>query len=131
MFEFSTKSLDRLHTCHVDLIMIMTEAIKGYDFSILSGFRDAQEQNEKVKLGYSQLKWPKSKHNQQPSEGIDIAPYPIDWDDLNRFYYLAGRIDAIADILLENQIIHHTIVWGGDWSKFKDYGHFELGAYLT
>jgi len=59
---------------------------------------------------------------------MDIAPYPIDWKDLERFYVLAGVIMACAH---EEGV---KIRWGGDWdsdgdyhdSSFIDLPHFEL-----
>jgi len=26
-----------------------------------------------------------------PSDAVDVAPYPIDWNDKERFYYFAGE----------------------------------------
>lgn len=110
------------------LQLILNEAIKIYDFTILEGRRDMLTQNKLYQEGKSKLRYPESKHNSDPSKAVDIAPYPIRWDDLPRFYYLAGIIKAIA----------HTrgiaIRWGGDWdsdgdfrdNRFNDLVHFEL-----
>jgi len=131
MYSFSTKSLGKLNSCHIDLINIMNETIKFIDFSVISGFRNEKAQNTVFNSNFSQLKWPDSLHNTLPSNAIDIAPYPIDWHDINRFYYLAGMVMLITEQLLDKAITHHTISWGGNWKNFKDYGHFELGEYIS
>jgi hypothetical protein len=57
-----------------------------------------------------------SKHNF--GRAIDIVNYPnnayADWDNID--FYQAVRVYLSQDI---------GWVWGGDWSKRKDYGHFE------
>jgi peptidoglycan L-alanyl-D-glutamate endopeptidase CwlK len=42
---------------------------------------------------------------------VDVAPYPIDWNDPARFARLFGYIERIAN---ELQI---PIRWGGDWNR--------------
>ena len=48
-FRFSSRSLERLRTCHADLVLLMTEAIADpdcpSDFSVLEGFRDEAAQD--------------------------------------------------------------------------------------
>ena len=100
--------------------MILKEAIHIYDFSVLCGHRGKDEQNLAYKKGFSKLKFPESKHNSIPSRAVDIAPYPIDWDDHKRFYELAGIIKGIAH---EKGI---EIRWGGNFRGWKDLPHFEL-----
>jgi peptidoglycan L-alanyl-D-glutamate endopeptidase CwlK len=55
-----------------------------------------------------------------PSMAIDVAPYPIDWSDFEKFHELAGFIKATA---IEHGI---HIKWGGDWKSFQDMPHWEL-----
>ena len=65
---------------------------------------------------------------------VDIAPYPIDWEDTKRFALLAGIVIGIDSQLKQNKLITYDIRWGGDWDgdndlndqKFNDLGHFEL-----
>lgn len=128
MPQFSEQSKNKLETCHRDLQVLFNEVIKYYDCSILGGHRTQLEQNEKFRLGLSKKQYPNSNHNALPSNAVDVAPYPIDWDDRERFSYFAGFVEATA-ILLKIKIR-----WGGDWdsdhnlknNNFDDLPHFEL-----
>lgn len=125
---FSKVSLDRLATCHPDLQRVMREVIRYMDVSILEGHRGEDRQNRMYRDGKSQLRWPKSKHNSTPSRAVDVAPYPINWMDTKRFYYMAGLILGIAATM------GIRLRWGGDWDRdttfhdqtFDDLPHFEL-----
>ena len=122
MPSFGKRSKSRLATTHSLLQEIMSEAIKEYDFSVLCGHRGKEDQNKAFDGGNSKLRFPKSKHNQMPSIAVDIAPYPIDWNDLDRFKAVGKIVKRIAE---EKGI---DITWGGDWHSFKDYPHFELAS---
>lgn len=129
MPKFSDKSKRILKTVHPDLAMIMHLVIQDFDFTVISGQRGQKEQTDIYNAGNSKTPWPKSKHNAMPkSLAVDIAPYPVDWNDSERFILLAGYILATAKGL------GVELRWGGDWSrnfmrtkhKFKDLGHFEM-----
>jgi len=125
---FGRRSRRILDTCHGDLHRIAMVVIDYYDFAIISGHRDEEEQRRLYDTGMSKVKYPQSKHNHLPSLAFDLAPYPIDWKDKGRFLVLAGRIMQVADTL------GIKIRWGGDWDmdddlndqSFFDYGHYEL-----
>ena len=129
MPEFGETSKARLRTCHADIQAVMEKAIEqGPDFTILCGHRNEEDQNRAVAEGKSKAPWPQSRHNTSPSVAVDIAPWPIEWDDWNRFRVLAGYILGIADAM------GIKLRWGGDWSmnydegdeRFRDLPHFEL-----
>jgi peptidoglycan LD-endopeptidase CwlK len=127
MNKFSTTSQEHLDTCHPDLIRLMNSVLQEKDISILCGYRDREDQNLAYVQGKSKLKYPNSKHNTQPSQAVDIAPYPIDWNNRKRFKDLALVVLAHA-----NQL-GIKIRWGGDWdgnagtkNKFDDLPHYEL-----
>ena len=84
MPKYSERSQSRLMTCHPDLRKVMNEVIKVMDVSILEGHRNAAKQQEAFLAGKSKAQWPYSKHNKLPSMAVDVAPYPIDWDDRER-----------------------------------------------
>lgn len=119
MPKFSQTSLNRINECHPDLRIIAHELIKLMDVTILCGHRSKKDQNKAYNQGNSQLTWPRSKHNQVPSLAIDIAPYPIDWQDIERFKQMCYYIEAIANFY------YIDIRLGRDFS-FKDYPHLEI-----
>ena len=127
MPAFSRKSIDRLETCDHRIQMVLKRAITRVDFTVLCGHRGKEEQNDAYERGASKLQWPQSKHNRTPSLAVDIAPFPIDWDNLERFRALA------AIIMDEAAKLNIKLRWGGDFNmngkpddKFVDMPHFEL-----
>ena len=136
MPSFSKSSLAKLELAHKDLQTILKQAIKEYDFTIICSTRTQQQQIDLYSQGrvFKDGKWikvgptvtnidginKKSMHNYTPSLAVDLAPWPIDWDRIDRFNKLAQIIKRIAS---DNNI---EISWGGDWKSFKDYPHFEL-----
>ena len=126
MPRFSKLSIQRLDTCAMPLQILMRKAIELSDFSVLCGYRDEEEQNEAYKNGFSKLKYPKSKHNKQPSEAVDVVPYPIDWSDRERFIKLSKVIKKVWSEMSEVEKGGWELSWGGDWKKFSDLPHWEL-----
>ena len=131
-YHFSKSSKAKLETCDKLLQQIANRAIMLVDFTVLCGVRDKEEQNRLFREGKSKVAWPQSKHNiespDQLSKAFDIAPYPIEWKDKGRFFFLAGVIKGTAAQL------GIKIRWGGDWDSdndfedqnFDDLVHFEL-----
>lgn len=126
MPRFSKLSKERLATCHPDLQAVCNELIKQYDFSVLEGHRGEQAQNMAYKKGNSRVKWPNSDHNKTPSLAVDIAPYPIDWDNIYRFNEMIIRFDTVANILRAEGVITSEFVYGGRWATLKDYPHISI-----
>lgn len=128
MYKFSEASEKKLQTCHPDLQAVIRKAITQINFTVLEGSRDEAAQNSAFAAGKSKLKYPHGKHNAFPSKAVDIAPYPVDWNNRERFAFLAGIMLATAKSM---QI---RLRWGGDWdrngemsdNKFDDLVHFEL-----
>ena len=128
MYKFGKSSRARLETCHPDIQEILEEAIKVVDFSVLCGTRGEQEQSDLYHKGMSKVQYPNSKHNSVPSMAVDIAPYPIDWNNTERFTHLIGIVRGIA--LMKGIKIRCGIDWDCDGDitdhNFMDYPHFEL-----
>jgi hypothetical protein len=128
MPKFGNSSATRLATCHPDLQKLFNEVIKNYDCTILQGHRSKEEQDEFFRTGRSKVQYPNSKHNSSPSMAVDVVPYPIDWNDWNRFYHFAGYVKGVADSL--GIRIRSGIDWDGDNdfndNTFNDAPHFEL-----
>jgi peptidoglycan L-alanyl-D-glutamate endopeptidase CwlK len=97
--------------------------LKYYDHSILCGHRGREEQEKAFKEKKTKVIYPHSKHNKLPSMAVDVAPYPIKWDNkhLNRFYCFAGFVLGAAYQLKKQGVISHDIGWGGDWDGDRDF----------
>jgi len=107
---------------------VVRNVIEVIDFKVIWGHRNKEQQNQAYNSGFSTKPWPESKHNSFPSMAIDLAPWPIDWNNINRFALLGGYVMAIA---AENGISFRAgFDWDGDWDitdqTFMDWGHFEL-----
>ena len=128
MPKFGRTSKKRLVTCEEDLQILFNEVVKHFDCSVLVGYRGRNEQDTAYESGHSKVKWPNGKHNSNPSLAVDVAPYPIDWDDRERFIYFGGFVKGCAYQL------GLPLRWGGDWdndsqlsdNKFDDLVHFAL-----
>lgn len=128
MPRFSQRSKDALATAHPDLQRLFNEVIQHFDCIVLEGHRGKEKQERMVREGKSQLHFPLSKHNKDPARAVDVAPYPIDWNDKERFYAFGGFVLGVAAML------DIEICWGGDWDQdtevhdqsFFDLPHFEL-----
>lgn len=128
MPAFSDRSLSRLETCHPDLQRLFREVVKHFDCSVIQGHRSNEEQAEMLRTGRSQLGPGRSKHNREPSMAVDVAPWPIDWQDWNRWYAFAGFVLGVASQMgIE---IRSGLDWDGDFDfhdqSFMDAPHFEL-----
>lgn len=128
MSSFGTESEKNLATCHPDIQRVLREAIKHKDFSVTCGFRNQVDQHSTFVAGNSKLDWPNGEHNKQPSRAVDVAPYPIDWNDAEAFTYLAGFICGIAASMGVKLIC--GIDWDNDGNvrehSFKDRPHLQL-----
>ena len=128
MPRFGSRSINRLKTCDQKLQELFYEVVKHFDCSILEGHRGEEGQNKAYADGKSKVKYPNGKHNKFPSVAVDVAPYPIDWSDRDRFHYFSGFVLGVAKQMGMN------IRWGGDWNqdtktkdnKFDDLVHFEI-----
>jgi len=135
MPNFGRTSRDRLGTCDARWLHILSEVVKYYDCTIITGHRTKEEQNAKFDQNLSEVSWPNSKHNSIPSMAVDVAPWPIptdwgatEWKERTKFYELK------AIIFYEAAKKGITIRWGGDWdrdydytdNKFDDLVHFEI-----
>ena len=134
MPAFGKISRTRLDTCHPDLQLLFSVVVKEFDCSVICGYRDQVSQTIAFNDEKSKVQYPDSKHNSYPSMAADVAPYPIDWEDLRRFDLFAGWVKGVAAVLHDQGKMEHRVRWGGDWNrdtqvkdnKFNDLVHFEL-----
>jgi len=128
MPRFGSRSINRIKTCDQRLQELFYEVVKHFDCTIIEGSRGKERQDKAYADGKSKVKYPNGKHNQFPSVAVDVAPYPIDWSDRDRFHYFGGFVLGVAKQKGLN------IRWGGDWNqdtqtkdnKFDDLVHFEI-----
>lgn len=126
MPAFGLESMKELQTCHPSIQKVLFEAVKHFDFKVLQGHRTPEQQAQYLK---DKTSWTlNSLHLKTPSMAVDIAPYPIDWKNAERFLYLAGMVMGIAGSM------GIAMRYGGDWDHDEipmernetDLGHFEL-----
>jgi peptidoglycan L-alanyl-D-glutamate endopeptidase CwlK len=155
-----TKSLKNLEGVHPDLVRVVKRAAamatKDGDFTVLEGVRTKERMWETygqgrtasecaakgvptkyAKPGMAKVTWLNnplmSNHRVMPDgfgHAVDLAPWPIDWNNLKRFDQLAllmFRAAALEGI---------KIRWGADWDQDgkprekgeTDSPHFELAS---
>ena len=124
MPKFGRKSKEKLKGVDAKLVNVANELIKLMDVTVIEGLRSQERQNELVAEGKSKTKF--GKH--VAGKALDLAPYPINWKDRERFHYMGGLIRGIGHSLGVN------IRWGGDWdsdgeiadNNFDDLVHVEI-----
>ena len=121
-------SMRQLDTCHPKLVRLAHEMDKRlskrrvFDFTVVCGHRGQLAQEQAFRDGNSEKHWPDSRHNTLPSTAMDLAPYPINWNDAEAFMFLAGYALAVAnDINIEIDV-------GALWHK-RDRPHIQLTDY--
>tara|TARA_R100001377_G_C3138013_1_gene91685 strand:+ start:259 stop:651 length:393 start_codon:yes stop_codon:yes gene_type:complete len=128
MPKFGKKSKQRLKGLDPRLIEVLDELIKIMDVTIIEGLRSEETQYKYFLDKSSKLDGTKKKSKHQTGHAVDLAPYPVKWQETKRFYYMGGMIKGIAKELGIN------IRWGGDWDSdgeisdqtFMDLVHIEV-----
>jgi peptidoglycan L-alanyl-D-glutamate endopeptidase CwlK len=129
MAKFSAASLKQLETADERLQTLFKKVIEYWDCQVLEGKRSEAQQKINVAKGVS--KTLESKHVyplDKPSLAVDVAPYPVKWNDTERFYAFSGFVIGMA---VATGI---KLRWGGDWDSDRDFSdqtfndlvHFEL-----
>jgi len=131
MNRWGTKSKRVLATLDPRLQVVMNELLLLVDVSLISGYRDREEQNTLFENGLSKARYPDSKHNRRPSLAVDLqpAPYPVSEKEL---WAALGLIAGLSIMIASNH--GWTLRWGGDWNMngsivdngFNDLFHLEL-----
>ena len=141
---FSKTSKRILATVHPDIQDVMNYVVARWDCKVLWGLRTIKEQQVLYAQGRT-TPGPivtnadgitKLSNHQRTvivagkSYGcaVDIAPFPVDWKDTERFYAFGGYVLGIAAVL------GIRLRWGGDWDmdrdlrdqKLYDLPHFEI-----
>ncbi len=119
MPSLTERDLIHLATCDARWQMLLPKVAEKTWLMVIGGHRNEEKQNEAFRDGYTQVQWPNSKHNQEPSLAIDLCPLPVNWQNTRHFFELAAYVWAES---LKKDV---PVIWGGSFS-FGDYGHFEL-----
>ena len=118
MPRFSRRSLAVAATTDRQLQVLFAVVVLCHDCTILpdGGLRTPEQQLELYQAGAS--KTLDSYH--LTGRAIDVAPWPIDFDDIDGFKEFAVYVKSVAKEL------GIGVEWGGDWPTFKDYCHWQL-----
>ncbi len=124
MYKFGKRSRKRLEGVDAKLVNVLNELIKIMDVTVIEGLHSAERQKELLAKGATKVKYSKELEGKR----VDIAPYPIDWEDRERFHYMGGMVRGIAKAL------NLKVRWGGDWdsdgeikdNSFDDLVHIEI-----
>lgn len=124
MPSFGEQSHDNLYSTKNDtLILLFEEVVKELDCSVISGVRMSQEQQFLFAQGrtmpghiVTNCDGIIKKSNHQVDEfgignAVDAVPYPIDWNDIKRFYHFIGFVRGVAYKL------GIEIISGSDWDS--------------
>ena len=117
-YKLGTRSLQSLSGVNPDMVAVVKRAIEitEQDFTVIEGIRNVSRQRELYKAGKSTTM--NSRHI--TGHAVDMVPWPVDWNDLERFEVMSEAMKKAAEEL------DIPIKWGGDWKSFYDAPHFEL-----
>lgn len=124
--RFSGRSLLVLNTVSPKLQDLFNRVVVQFDCTILpdGGLRLPARQRELVATGRS--KTIHSKH--LTGRAVDVAPWPIDWDDTKTWYAFCGYVKGIAEGM--EIAVRGGFDWDRDWmftdQTFHDLPHWEL-----
>jgi len=124
-FNLSARSLKNLQGVHPDLVKVVQRAIEitDVDFMVTEGLRTKVRQQQLFNAGASTTM--NSRH--LTGHAVDLAAWvntsanrgEVRWD-----WPLYHRIAAAMKVAAGELGV--SIIWGGDWTTFKDGPHFEL-----
>lgn len=132
-FKLGKTSLARLKGVDETLVNVVKRAIEisEVDFTVLEGVRTLERQCELYAQGRTApgkiVTWTmKSRHIE--GKAVDLVPYPLDWNDLEKFNKIKDAMFQAAKELDVN------LRWGADWDgdgNYREKGeydspHFEI-----
>jgi peptidoglycan L-alanyl-D-glutamate endopeptidase CwlK len=139
-FSLGATSRARLKGVHPQLVRVVERAIEltTVDFMVLEGVRTPQRQRELYAQGRTKpgkvVTWTLTSNHFVKADGfghaVDLCPWPVDWNDLEKFDAIAKAMFAAAAAL------GVRIRWGADWDRDgkrrergeTDSPHFELAS---
>ena len=125
-FRFSNTSLVRRANIDKRLVEISSLALEltVVDFGVpqYGGLRSAIEQRELYDAERSNCDGTVKISNHQTGKALDVYAYvdgKASWDRYDLSMVAAAMLQAAS-------MLGYKLNWGGLWTKFKDYPHFEL-----
>lgn len=149
MISLGTNSKKRMEGLHPSLVLVVTHAaeiaLPEQDFMVLEGVRSrtqmmvnygkgrtpAQMLAKGIPVSYAmpmanKVTWlndPFMSNHRVHEDGfghaVDLAPWPLDWNNIERFKRLGALVLRAADE------VGVKLAWGGNWKRV-DYPHYEL-----
>jgi len=122
MRKYSARSLSNLQGIHPKLRSVIDRALQDspLDFAVIEGLRTKKRQEQLVASGAS--KTLNSRH--LTGHAVDLLPIDPSTGKGEFAWPLYDRLGpAIKDAARKEGV---PIIWGGDWTTFKDGPHFEL-----
>ena len=107
-YKLGSRSLHSLSGVNPDMVAVVKRAIEltEVDFTVIEGIRHINRQKELLKAGKSTTL--NSRHI--TGHAVDMVPYPVDWEDLERFDQMAKAMKAAAEELTGRVFtMHHTL----------------------
>ena len=132
-FKLGKTSLARLQGVDETLVNVVKRAIEisEVDFTVMEGVRTLERQRELYAQGRTApgkiVTWTmKSRHIE--GKAVDLVPYPLDWNDIEKFNKIKYAMFQAAKELDVN------LRWGADWDgdgNYREKGeydspHFEI-----
>lgn len=122
MPKLSASSQKRLDAAHPILKKLFTAVALEANITILDSQRGRAAQERAFVLGNSRAHFGQSAHNWSPALAMDVAPYPVNWDNIQRFKDLGVIVKRIA----AKQGVADKIKWGATFKGLADYPHWEV-----
>lgn len=119
----------KLLTCDPRIVQFTYDIQYNFtDCHVAIGYRDQADQALAYNTGKSKLKWPESLHNNmengKPSSlAVDLFLLDVDGEAL----FPVSFYEQIYEYYESNKLkFNDPIQWGGAWTTFKDWDHYEL-----
>jgi len=122
MRKYSNRSLSSLNGIHPDLRRVIDRALQSspLDFAVIEGLRTKSRQEQLVASGASTTM--NSRH--LTGHAVDLLPIDPTTGKGEFAWPLYDKLGPAVKAAAKKEGV--PLIWGGDWTSFKDGPHFEL-----
>ena len=122
MRKYSQRSLSSLNGIHPDLRRVIDRALQSspLDFAVIEGLRTKARQEQLVASGASTTM--NSRH--LTGHAVDLLPIDPTTGKGEFAWPLYDKLGPAVKAAAKKEGV--PLIWGGDWTSFKDGPHFEL-----